>query len=271
MSIKGYIAFVFFVCAHQWLSAQNHLYKFSHLDITNGLSDNHVNCIFKDKKGFMWFGTNSGLSRYDGFKFKVFKHEANNPNSLSESFVSRISEGPDKKLWVFTHSDISIYNPTTENFAISVADELRRYKIITSDVTLIRRDKDGGFWFITKNKGLYRYNPADGSTSFYCTSSFSKTILHSDAIMDVAATKNNAVWLIYSDGIMELLDTRQNKIIKHVVGLAKANLYKPESYTLTVDNKNNLWIYSAAGPFGTYCFNTQNYSLLHFSKDTPDP
>jgi len=270
MSIKGYIAFIFFVCAHQWLSAQNHLYKFSHLDITNGLSDNHVNCIFKDEKGFMWFGTTSGLSRYDGFKFKNFKHEANNPASISESFVSRISEGPDKKLWIFTHSDISIYDPATENFATNVADDLRRYKIITSDVTLIKKDKDGGFWFITKNKGLYRYNPADASTSFYCTSSFSKTILHSDAVMDLAAVTNNAVWLVYNDGIMELLDTRLNKIIKHVDGLARANFNKPESYTLSVDNKSNLWIYSAAGPFGTYCFNTQNHSLLHFSKDTPD-
>jgi signal transduction histidine kinase/ligand-binding sensor domain-containing protein len=135
---------------------------------------------------------------------------------------------------------------------------------------LIRKDKDGGFWFITKNKGLYRYNPADASTSFYCTSSFSKTILHSDAVMDLAAVTNNAVWLVYSDGIMELLDTRLNKIIKHIDGLARANLNKPESYTLSVDNKSNLWIYSAAGPFGTYCFNTQNHSLLHFSKDTPD-
>jgi signal transduction histidine kinase/ligand-binding sensor domain-containing protein/DNA-binding response OmpR family regulator len=270
MSFKVYITFIFLVFTHQWLSGQSRLYKFSRLDITDGLSDNHVNCIFKDKKGFMWFGTNSGLSRYDGFKFKVFKHEADNPNSLSESFVSRISEGPDKKLWIFTHSNISIYDPATENFAVNVADELRRYKIITSDVTLIRKDKDGGFWFITKNKGVYRYNPTDGSTSFYCTSSFSKTILHSDAIMDVAATKNNAVWLIYSDGIIDLLDTRLNKIIKRFDGLARANLNKQELYTLAVDNKSNLWIYSAAGPFGTYCFNTQNYSLLHFSKDTPD-
>jgi ligand-binding sensor domain-containing protein len=270
MSFKVYIAFIFLVFTHQRLSAQNHLYKFSHLDITNGLSDNHVNCIFKDEKGFMWFGTASGLSRYDGFKFKNFKHEANNPASISESFVSRICEGPDKKLWIFTHSDISIYDPATENFATNVAGELRRYKIITSDVILIKKDNEGSFWFITKNKGVYRYNPADASTSFYCTSSFSKTILHSDAVMDLAAVKSNTVWLVYSDGIMELLDTRLNKIIKHVDGLARANLYKPESYTLSVDNMSNLWIYSAAGPIGTYCFNTQNHSLLHFSKDTPD-
>jgi ligand-binding sensor domain-containing protein len=53
-----------------YLHAQNNSYQFSHLDITNGLSDNQVNCIYKDEKGFMWFGTTSGLNRYDGISLK---------------------------------------------------------------------------------------------------------------------------------------------------------------------------------------------------------
>src|SRR3954464_705121 len=103
MSYKVYISFILFICTGQRLFAQNEPYKFSHLDLTNGLSDNHINCFYKDDKGFMWFGTNSGLNRYDGHKFKVFKHDPRDPNSLTESFVSRVNEGPDKKLWIFTH------------------------------------------------------------------------------------------------------------------------------------------------------------------------
>lgn len=268
MNIKVYISLIFLVFTGQWLYAQNEPYKFSHLDLTNGLSDNHINCVFKDDKGFMWFGTNSGLNRYDGHTFKVFKHDPRDQNSLTESFVSRMSEGPDKKLWIFTHGDISIYNSTTENFSTSVADELKRYKIITDQLTSIKKDKDGNFWFITKGKGLYRYNPVTGLTNFYCTSSYSKTILHANDVTDVAVTKNNAVWLIYGDGIIEELDTRLNKITSLFNGVAKANS-RFESYTISVDNKNNLWIYSAAGPFGAFCFNTQNKSLIHFNKDTP--
>lgn len=62
---------------------QRNQYRFSQLDISNGLSHNQVNCIFKDSEGFMWFGTASGLNRYDGYAFKVFKHDSNNKNSVS--------------------------------------------------------------------------------------------------------------------------------------------------------------------------------------------
>ncbi|HZX58757.1 MAG TPA: two-component regulator propeller domain-containing protein, partial [Mucilaginibacter sp.] len=80
MGFKFYLSFLLFVLVQQRLFAQSDQYKFSHLDITNGLSDNQVNCIFKDDKGFMWFGTPSGISRYDGYKFRTFKHDAKDPN-----------------------------------------------------------------------------------------------------------------------------------------------------------------------------------------------
>ncbi|MFI5137982.1 MAG: two-component regulator propeller domain-containing protein, partial [Sphingobacteriales bacterium] len=79
---------------------QSSQYRFSHLDITNGLSHNQINCIFKDSEGFMWFGTASGLNRYDGYSFKVFKHNANDKNSLNDDYTSLIFEGPGKKLWM---------------------------------------------------------------------------------------------------------------------------------------------------------------------------
>lgn len=46
---------------------------FSHLDVNDGLSENWIKCIYKDSKGFIWFGTNSGLNRFDGYKFEIFQ------------------------------------------------------------------------------------------------------------------------------------------------------------------------------------------------------
>jgi hypothetical protein len=56
--------------------------KFEHISIKEGLSQSIVECIARDSKGFMWFGTEDGLNRYDGYKFTVLKHELQNPNSL---------------------------------------------------------------------------------------------------------------------------------------------------------------------------------------------
>src|ERR1700760_2989068 len=120
MRLKFYLPFLLLFAAGECLFAQNNVYKFSHLDITNGLSDNQVSCVFKDSKGFMWFGTTSGLDRYDGYQFRIFKHNIKDPTSLGENNVLNIYQGPDEKLWIFTHSAISIYNPTTETFTNNI-------------------------------------------------------------------------------------------------------------------------------------------------------
>src|ERR1700753_2278928 len=96
------------------LNAQNNQFQFSHLDINNGLSHNDVTCIFKDKQGFMWFGTLSGLNRYDGYKFKIFKHAVSDTTTLDDDYIVSISEGPDNKLWIETRNGFDIYDPATE-------------------------------------------------------------------------------------------------------------------------------------------------------------
>ncbi|MBB3968041.1 hybrid sensor histidine kinase/response regulator transcription factor [Mucilaginibacter phyllosphaerae] len=252
-----------------YLYAQNNSYQFSHLDITGGLSDNQVNCIYKDDKGFMWFGTTSGLNRYDGNKIKVFKRDVKDPNSLAENHVMRIAEGPGKKLWIFTHSNISIYDPSTEQFSNNIAAALSQYKIPAGPVTRVEKDRQGEFWFVTSKKGLYRYDPKKQQTSFYNTSAKSPAVLHANHIIHVVASQANCLWLIYSDGIIEQLDTKTNKILTRFDGLARALDNKPRNFVMIMDNKQNLWVCSDAGPIGVYCYKTQTGKLIHYSKDTP--
>lgn len=253
----------------QQLFAQKDAYEFSRLDITNGLSDNQVNCIFKDEKGFVWFGTTSGLNRYDGSKFKIFKRDNKNTNSLAENHVVRIEQGPDNKLWIFTHSNLSIYNPETEKISNNITAEASLYNIFTSYITHVRKDAAGRFWFITDNAGLYCYNPANRSTFFYSTLPSSKARLHSSNVMDVVITPQNNVWLLYSDAFMEELNTGTNKITRRYDGFAKANSLRPSNYTLLLDNKSNIWISSDGAPIGAFSYNTITNSLTHYSKDTP--
>src|SRR4030095_1147915 len=79
--------------------AQLNRYQFLQLDVSSGLSHNQVKCIYKDAKGFMWFGTMSGLNRYDGYDFKVFRHSAYDSLSLIDDDISGISELPGNKLF----------------------------------------------------------------------------------------------------------------------------------------------------------------------------
>ncbi|TFF38922.1 hybrid sensor histidine kinase/response regulator transcription factor [Mucilaginibacter psychrotolerans] len=269
MRLKLYVFFVLCIILQQRAFAQKDNYEFSRLDITNGLSDNQVNCIFKDSKGFVWFGTTSGLNRYDGSKFKVFKRDNKNPNSLSENHVVRIEQGPDDKMWVFTHNNISVYDPHTEKITNNIAAEAARYHVPTSQITHVRTDAEGRFWFVTNRAGLYCYNPATKTTLFYSTLSNSAAMLHANYVMDVLPTSQHSVWVLYNDAVLEELDTRANKVARSYDGFAKAIDARPRIYTMLMDNRRNLWISSEAAPIGAFCYNTVTNTLTHYSKDTP--
>ena len=64
----------------------------------DGLSQNVINVIFQDSKGFIWIGTNDGLNRYDGYEFNIFKNDFFNDNSLTDNIVTCILEDNDIKL-----------------------------------------------------------------------------------------------------------------------------------------------------------------------------
>lgn len=81
--------FITIFCQAQ--SVEEHYY-FKNLSIRNGLSQNTVNAILQDRKGFMWLGTKDGLNRYDGLSFRKFKHDAANPRSIGNSFITSLYE-----------------------------------------------------------------------------------------------------------------------------------------------------------------------------------
>ncbi len=87
--------------------------QFEHLTREDGLPSDAVSAICQDSRGFMWFGTNDGLVRYDGYEMKVFKNDPNDPKSLSSNNISTIYEGRDGMLWVATEYALFCLNPET--------------------------------------------------------------------------------------------------------------------------------------------------------------
>jgi signal transduction histidine kinase/DNA-binding response OmpR family regulator/ligand-binding sensor domain-containing protein len=86
-------------------------------NITNidGLSNNAVNCIFQDSKGFMWFGTWDGLSRYNGREIVNFRYAKTDENSISNNIIRQIAE-QNGKLWISTDNGINRYDCNNNNF-----------------------------------------------------------------------------------------------------------------------------------------------------------
>ena len=78
--------------------------KFTHLTTNDGLSQGYVTAILQDRRGFMWFATRDGLNRYDGNTFVVYKHNPNDPGSLSSNFIQDLMEDDHGYLWIATNT-----------------------------------------------------------------------------------------------------------------------------------------------------------------------
>jgi len=246
--------------------AQNNKYQFSHLDITNGLSGNQVNCIYKDSKGFMWFGTMAGLNRYDGYTFKVFKHIANNKSSINDDYIESIYEGPEQNLWITTRNGPCIYNLVTEQFNSDLSPWLKSFNLPGSDFTKIKKDNKGDFWFIYPNSGAYRYDPVHKQTYHYRHGSKQGASLFSNDVADISEDAKGDTWLIYSTGVIEKLDVEHNKITFTSNVLSKVNNAKPLLYSIMVDSDGDLWLYASGVNMGVYYFNPQKNVLNHIDK-----
>jgi len=246
--------------------AQNNKYQFSHLDITNGLSGNQVNCIYKDSKGFMWFGTMAGLNRYDGYTFKVFKHIANNKSSINDDYIESIYEGPEQNLWITTRNGPCIYNLVTEQFNSDLSPWLKSFNLPGSDFTKIKKDNKGDFWFIYPNSGAYRYDPVHKQTYHYRHGSKQGASLFSNDVADISEDAKGDTWLIYSTGVIEKLDVEHNKITFTSNVLSKVNNAKPLLYSIMVDSDGDLWLYASGVNMGVYYFNPQKNVLNNIDK-----
>ncbi|WP_257668377.1 ligand-binding sensor domain-containing protein [Parapedobacter tibetensis] len=130
-------------------------YYFSHYQVESGLSNNAVLCSAQDEMGFMWFGTKDGLNRFDGYSFKVFHNDPNNPNGLGSNFIRSLFTDHVGRIWVGTDQGIFLFDPKYETFSLF-------HPNITNEVLDIQGDEKGNIWFID-NLSLYRYSPANDS------------------------------------------------------------------------------------------------------------
>lgn len=241
-------------------------YRFSLLDINNGLSNNQIKSFLKDSKGFLWVGTASGLNRYDGYKFKVFKYNSNDTASLVNNDVTKLFEGPEGKMWVQTSTDICIYNPATEKFSRQSEEMLKRYGLPDATVEDIIKDTAGNYWFISTGKGITRYNPADGSSKRLTHAFNSKNTLSTNDVSAIRQNSKGELWVIHRNGILEKLNSETLQVVERNDDIYKSFNQEQLNYSLSIDSDDDLWVYLQNVPGGVFFYDQAKKTLAHFHK-----
>lgn len=217
--------------------------RFRNVQTQNGLSNDDVNCIFKDSHGFMWFGTASGLNRYDGYSVHIFHSQRPDTTALRDNYVQNIQEDSHGNLWLYAGDTYSIYNPVTERFVWFGSNEARKLGLPAEPDRVLIHGKQ--IWFVV-NKNLI-FKSDNGTKAVKVT----ETMPGYD-ITDIKAIPNSdKITAINSEGDLYVISTNGKSVHEY-----KPSRILPQTaeFFIYPDFDGNIWAYSV---FGVACFDPQ--------------
>ena len=148
--IERFLLFFLFLLSTSFVANNNPIFK--NINSTDGLSQHDINCITQDNDGFLWFGTNDGLNKYDGYNFKVFRPSKSLNSSISGRIIQQVVSDSYGNLWIASlDGGLNHYDTKFETFS-NFNNKLSQFGKYVNDVTI---SDDGILWVQFKQKTCY--------------------------------------------------------------------------------------------------------------------
>jgi len=248
------------------LYAQPQEFKFKHLSIDDGLSHSKVNVIFQDSRGFMWFGTNEGLNRYDGYDFKVFQRDPDNSYSISSNLIRTIVEDSSGYLWIGTEGGgLNRYDRKTERFIHFTNDSSSETILNSNNVNDILLDSHNQIWIGTEH-GIDLIELIDKKATNFLPYPPEKELAGENIINVLFKDHENKIWAGTESGGFCCFDdeTRQFYCYRHNPSDPKS-ISDNRIRSIIEDNQGHLWIGTYNG--GLNLFDRENKVFTSFYPD----
>jgi ligand-binding sensor domain-containing protein/AraC-like DNA-binding protein/CheY-like chemotaxis protein len=232
------------------------VYLFKTLDARDGLTCSQVNCVLKDSRGYLWFGTTAGLYRYDGYTFRTFQCNSQDGSSLPDSYIINIQETLEGTLWIETSAGFCMYHPQTENFERDMKQVYSRMGI-EGRPNVVYVDSHKNFWASIPNKGVVAYNQQQ-QTNYEFGYTNDAVGIPQGNIVSINECRDGAV-LVYEDGRLVCCDImHQQHTVWETDYIADNGLRRSKSLKAFADQMDNIWLYGQ-GTLMMYNKNTNQW------------
>jgi len=168
--------------------AQSYSHKIEQVPIKGEFDNTIGTCILQDNAGFMWFGTTSGLYRFDGIKYKSYRQEPFDSSSLSSDNITCLIEDSDGIIWIGTGNGLNRFDKGTETFKQYLYSWFDSTTLIDNSSNLLLEDSEGHIWIATPN-GFSRFNR---------TKEEFKNFVFNPVELNMVGDPNN-IWWMYLD------------------------------------------------------------------------
>jgi ligand-binding sensor domain-containing protein/signal transduction histidine kinase len=218
-----------------------------------GLSQTRVAQIVQDDDGYLWFGTQNGVSRYDGYRFQVLKHIQGDPDSLSGIYIYDLFKDRSGTIWVASDQFLDAFDKRTGAF--------RHYRIAADNpmVINISQDSDEYLWLATDN-GLYRFTIKTGETKLFSHNPDDPASLSSNSVKFSGVDRDGTFWVAGGEGL-EAFDRSTGKVTIRIPMREEAR-----EFSFHEDAHGIFWIISSTGN-GLALYDRTANRLMRYSFD----
>ena len=244
------------LCSIASLSAQD--YNFRSISLDDGLSQSSINAIEQDQKGFVWFGTQDGLNRFDGINFKIYKKNPFDNHSISGNHITAILEDRQGRLWVGTRENgLNLFDAKQDAFIRFQQEENNTNSIVSNNINFLYEDDLGQIWLGTSHgicKVILKENERDSSISFqrYQVPNSDKSISTNQSVEVLFRDSRGAFWLGTKQGLFryeqEVFETRGfDQHMDYQVKDLDIDLVNNPVYSICEDRQANIWLATQEG------------------------
>jgi signal transduction histidine kinase/ligand-binding sensor domain-containing protein len=245
--------------------------KFERISSEQGLSQNTINCIFQDSRGFLWFGTQDGLNKFDGYSFEVFKHHPLDPNSISHNWIWDINEDKQGNLWIATWRGLNRYDLNESKFIRYLPERDNPNSINNSRPTSIKEDSDGNLWIGTWGGGISLYDPQHDRFKSFSHDPENPQSISNDYVRRIYVDSRGLLWAGTWDGLCYMNpatpnDSGQIKFVRFSANSKKLNSIQGNKIVAIHEDKQGaVWIGTMENGLNRFNLNTSEFS--HFKNN----
>jgi transcriptional regulator with GAF, ATPase, and Fis domain/ligand-binding sensor domain-containing protein len=244
--------------------------RFEHISRAEGLSQSFVYAIAQDREGYLWFGTQEGLNRFDGYEFTVFANDPDDPSSISDESIRTVVADSDGNIWIGTDAGgLSRFDSATQSFTNYLHDPTNPASISDNRVRVIVEDSEGMLWIGTDGSGVDRFDRTTGEFTHFAPDLENPRAISGAHIWDILEDSAGDLWVATDAGLNKF--DRQRGTFAHFRNDPEdaSSISDDSLRALFEDSNGQFWIGTEFG--GLNRLDRRNGTFEHFLHDKSDP
>jgi len=263
--MKGFLLFFISLIIACFVSnAQSQQKKFLRLGVEAGLSQSNVTAIMQDSKGFMWFGTQDGLNKYDGYQFKIYKSNPADSLSLSGNYIKGITQDNKGNIWIATWGGgLSKFNTANQVFTRYTYKKGRPNTLPDDFVSCVFKDGRGNIWVGTQTAGLCRFEEKTNTFKTLSNNPNNTTSLSDNYVVRLFEDAEKRLWIATFSGGLNLLNADTNTFTRFLNDEKDSTTLADNSVSCMADAPDGrLWVGTRNG--GLNLLDPATGKCIHF-------